>query len=73
MAPSEDTVQEVKIHLSGGGKVGGGIIDNVGVYKASAEHICIVHRYVITVRPVWWFEKGSWGASMDAVVGTGGN
>ena len=43
---------EEEIHLSGGGKVGGGIIANGGVYQAAAEHGCKVHCYTITARPV---------------------
>ena len=52
MAPTEDTAMEEEIHLSGGGKVGGGIIANGGVYQAAAEHGCKVHCYTITDRPV---------------------
>ena len=48
----EDTGQKVEIHLDGGGKGGGGILDDGGVYQAAAEHSCTVHRYTITVRPV---------------------
>ena len=31
------------IHLDGGGKVGGGIFYDGGVYQAAAEHGCTVH------------------------------
>ena len=48
----EDTGREVEIHIGGGGKVGGGILDNGEVYQAAAEHGCTLHPYVITVRPV---------------------
>ena len=60
-APAEDTGWEVEIHLDGGGKAGIGIFDYGGVYQAAAEHSCRVHRYVITIRPVCWVEKGVWG------------
>ena len=33
---AEDTGREVEIHLGGGGKGGGGILDNGGVYKAAS-------------------------------------
>ena len=51
-APAEDTGREVEIHLGGGGKGGGKILDDGGIYQAAAEHGCTVHCYVITVRPV---------------------
>ena len=48
----EDSVQEVEIHLGGGGKGGGRIIDYGGVYQEAEEQSHTVHCYVITVRPV---------------------
>ena len=51
-APPEDTGREVEINFGSGGKGGGRIIDDGGVYQAAAEHCHTVHRYVITVRPV---------------------
>ena len=44
MAPTEETGQEVDIHLGSGGKGGGGILDDGGVYQAAAEHGRTVHR-----------------------------
>ena len=52
MAPAEETGQEVEIHLGGGGKGGGKIFENEGVYQLAAEHGCIVLFYAITYRPV---------------------
>ena len=51
-APAEDTGWKVDIHLGGGDKGGGGILDDGGVHQAAAEHGRIVHCYMITVRPV---------------------
>ena len=62
----------MKIHL-GGGKGGGGNLENGGVYQAVEEHGCTVHCYVITVRPVDGVRKGSGGAIRDEVVVKGGN
>ena len=42
----------MSIHLIGGGKEGGGIIDNGGLYQAAAEHGCTIHSYTISVRPM---------------------
>ena len=39
----EDTGWEVEIHLRGGSKGGGGILDNGGVYQAAEEHGRTVH------------------------------
>ena len=50
--PVKDNRQEVEIHLGGGGNGGCGIIDDVGVYQAAAEHGRTVHCYAITCRPV---------------------
>ena len=47
--PVEDTIKEVEIHLGGGGKGGGGILGDGGVYQAAKEHSFTLHRYVITV------------------------
>ena len=63
----------MEINLISGGKGGGNILDDGGVYQAAAEHGCTVHRYVVTVRPMLGVRKGSVGAIRDAVVGTGGN
>ena len=71
--PAEDTVWEVEIHLNGNGKGGGGVLEDGGMHQAELEHSCTVHRYAITVRPVWGVGKGTWGATRYAVVGTGGN
>ena len=49
--PAEDTGRELEIHFSVSGKRGCGIIDDVGVYQAVAEHVRKVHRYTITARP----------------------
>ena len=48
----EDSGREVEIHLGGGGKVGGSILDDGGVYQAVAGHGRKLHRYAITIRPV---------------------
>ena len=48
----EDTRQEVEIHLGGGGKGGGSIFDNRGLYQEAEEHGRTVYRYMITVRPL---------------------
>ena len=56
-SPVEDTVQEVEIHLGGGGKGGGVILEDGGVYQAAAEHGRTVHCYAITVRPVWGLKR----------------
>ena len=50
--PSEDNGQEVEIHLSGGGKGCGGVLDGGGICQAAPEHSCTVYCYAITVRPV---------------------
>ena len=51
-SPEEEIRQEVDIHLGGGGKGGGRIIDYGGVYQAAAKNSRTVHCYAITVRPV---------------------
>ena len=57
----------------GGGKVGGGFLDNGGIRQAAPEHSHTVYLYAITVIPVLGVREGSCGASQDAVVGTDGN
>ena len=64
--------RDVEIHLGGGGKGGGGVLDDTGISQVAPEHGCTLYRYVITVRPVLGVLEGSWGASRDVVVGTGG-
>ena len=67
-APAEDTGQEVEIHLRGGGKGEGVILDDGVLYQVVAEYSSTVHLYDIPVRPVQGVGKGSRGASRDAVV-----
>ena len=51
-APAEYNRREVEIHLGGGVKGGGGVLDCGGIHQADPEHGRTVHRYAITVRPV---------------------
>ena len=51
-AHADDNGREVEIHLCGGSKVGGRILDDGGVYQAAPEHGRTVNRYTITVRTV---------------------
>ena len=51
-APTEDNRQEVEIYLCGGGKGGGGVLDDGLIRQAAPAHSCTVHFYAITVRPV---------------------
>ena len=51
-APAENTRRDVEIYLGGGGKGGGRILDDGGVYQAAAEHIHKIHRYEITYIPM---------------------
>ena len=63
----------MEIHLDGGGKRCGGFLDDGGIRQAAPEHTRTVYRYAITVIPVCGVREGSWGASRDAAVVTGGN
>ena len=69
----EDKGRDVEIHLGGSCKGGGRVLDDGGIRLASPEHSHTVYCYAITVRTMRGFIEGSWGASWDAVVGTGGN
>ena len=51
-SPTKDNGHEVDIHLGGGGKGGGRVLDDVGICQAAPEHGRTVHCYAITVRPV---------------------
>ena len=51
-SPEKDTSQEVEINLDGGGKGGGGILNDGGVYQAAVEHGCTLHCYAINARPM---------------------
>ena len=72
-SPTEKNRQDVEIHLVDSGKGDDGFPDNGGIRQAAPEQGCTVYLYTITVRPVSGVGEGSWGASRDAVVGTGGN
>ena len=49
---AEDNGWEVKIHLGVGGKGGGRVLDNGGIYQSAPEHGCTVNCYTINVRAV---------------------
>ena len=51
-APTTADRQEMVIHLSGGGKGGGGIRGNGRVHSEKAEHRHAVHSYVVAYGPV---------------------
>ena len=51
-SPTEDNGREVEIHLDGGGKGGGGVLDYEEIRQAVPEHSHTLHSYEITVRPV---------------------
>ena len=72
-ATAEDTGREADIHLGGNGKLGVRVIDNGGIHHVVPGQGQTVHCYAITVIPVLGVGKGAWGASRDAVVGTGRN
>ena len=48
----EDTGRDVEIHLRGGGKGGGGVLDDGGIRQAAPEHGRTVYRYAVSVRTV---------------------
>ena len=51
-APAEDNELDMEIHLDGGGKRGGGFLDDGGICQSALENGCTVYCYTITVRPV---------------------
>ena len=71
--PAEDNGRDVEMHLGGGGKGGGGFIDDRVISRVAPEHGRTVYHYAVTVIPVLWVGEGSWGASRYVVVGTGRN
>ena len=40
----------MEINLGGGGKGGGGVIDNGGIRQSAPEHVHAVYLYAVTVR-----------------------
>ena len=48
----EENGRDMEIHLGGGGKGGGGYLDDGLIRQAAPEHGLTVYWYMITVRPV---------------------
>ena len=51
-APAVENRWEVIVQLDSNSKAGGGFLDNGGVHSAKEEHVCAVHCYVISSKPL---------------------
>ena len=50
--PTAETWWELEVHLDGGGKGGGGVLDDGGINSAMTENGRTVYCYAVTDRPV---------------------
>ena len=72
-ASTEEAGWDMGVHLGGGGKIGGGVLDDGDLHLAKAEYGRTVYCDTTDSGPVQGGGEEAGGTGRDTVVGTGGD